>query len=424
MRITETMARAGILAVAAGAMLAACSGSVTLAPQPSSTAFQGFANATAGVCVQPSTSSQVVSLPSIGGVSGTMSFGPFAAGATGCDEVIISTGADVNTTASRARFAQSAKPEANAVPTPILTISVGEGLSPNPPLFGNETVVTGMQLTVSPDLHFPDGTYYATITTVQGNISTLFPPIQFTAQNGVLTVSAIQLPNGSSFPQIVIANTSSIIKLYARGVIPPVPTPAPTVTPAPTASPSPSPIPSGPTATPSSTPTPSGSPTEFPTGMPIQGAVGNPPPAVNAVIGAYSFMDPSSESCQPAQVLCNGTNVPITQVAGNEALISIPANFYGTIQFAANIGYMGLYPPIVITCPSDWTVVASIDGSGSVSIPSSDTFGNAPCTIVFSTLPPSSQYQTYYQEELGFSSVDGVPCSNGVCTPNARRRRP
>jgi hypothetical protein len=332
--------------------------------------------------------------------------------------VKLSAGDDVETAQSAARLARQAAPESACTSSrPLLTISIGEAEG-NTTIFEYTTIVTGMKI-FAPGL--PNGIYPVLIMPIEPSN----PVLQFSANNGVLTLLPETGPPGEPLqPVILPASTGTVFAIYPEGSVPIVcVTPSPS--PSPTQSPTPSPTPTGPTPTPSSTPIPSASPTQFPTAMPVPGRVGQPPPAVNAVIGAYSFTDPSTESCQSGQLLCNGTNVPITQVDGSQAAIDIPFNFYGTITFAANIGYMGIYPPVVITCPSDWTVVAGIDGSGSVSVPSSDPFGSGgPCSILYSTLPPGDENNNAYSEELGFEGVLGVPCSNGVCTASARRRRP
>jgi hypothetical protein len=407
----------GVVAIATLCAVVACSGTtVVLNGTPARATFSGFATASNVVCVQPAATSQAVTLPSTGSVSATISFGAFPAGASGCDEVKIATGADAETAAWSARSVLAARlagDESN--PPPLLTISVGEGIDGNP-IFGYETIVSGAQLNTGSNLNFPDGTYYATMTNPNGATSQLYI-IPFTAKNGVLTVSTIPLPNGKQFPVIIVANTSSILTLYPRGYVPVVPvepTPSPSPTPPATATPSPGP---------SGSPSPSPTPLTFQTASPQPGWVGNPPPAPNSIIGSYSFTDPSTTSCQPGQMLCNGMNLPIEQVDGSDAAMSIPTNFYGTISFSAQIGYMGLYLGNPLSnCPSDWEVGANTGGSGTISIPQNDPAGGAACEINFQTNPPGSTNVRGYYEGIALQYVDGVPC--GVtCTSTASRRR-
>jgi len=234
------------LVAATAIAIAGCGGSQAVLSGPPSTPAPAtsFADATNNLCVTPQTQPQTVALPATGGVSGTISFGAFPDAASGCDVVIISTGTDVeNSQVKDKRAGNQRKPATTTTnPQPILTVSVGEAFNAEP-IWGTAQIVTGMQLNVSPNLNFPDGTYYATITDT-GLLGTLtVGPIPFVAKNGVLTVA----PNGT-LPFITAANSSAVLKLYGLGVIP-------------TASPSPSPAPTGPTPAPSPTAAPSAAPT-------------------------------------------------------------------------------------------------------------------------------------------------------------------
>src|ERR1700681_4141358 len=80
--------------IAIAAIVVGCSGSPVVRPG----APRGLADATNSICVTPQAQAQTVTLPSTGGVTGTISFGAFDAGATGCDVLRISTGAAVETT--------------------------------------------------------------------------------------------------------------------------------------------------------------------------------------------------------------------------------------------------------------------------------------------------------------------------------------
>jgi hypothetical protein len=231
-----------ILAVA---LLAACGGGAT-STTPIAAQSVTLATATSTVCVTPSTSAQSVTLPATGGVSGTISFGAYPAGAAGCDSVVISTGADVATAESMMRSAQDAVRESNANSSaPLLTISVGEAFGSSGPVsaFGYQTIVSGMQLTVAPNLNFPDGTYYATVT---ASGQTFIIP--FTAKGGVLTVA----PGTAGLPVAILAGSSALIALYPLGVVPNAPSPGPSSS----ASASPSVSPSAAPSTPAGQPVP------------------------------------------------------------------------------------------------------------------------------------------------------------------------
>lgn len=335
------------------------------------------------VCVHPRTSSQNVALPSTGGAYATVSFTPFAAAATGCDYVKISTGADVEITHASEPFARDAGiDDASAAPRPLLTISVGEGFDGHP-IFSNSMIVSGMQLMVSPDLHFPDGTYYAAITTTSGSRSTFFGVIPFTAKDGVLKVANITLPNGKPFPLIFTARTSSIITLYPRGAVPPEPTPSPT--------PSTSPTPSG---------TPSPKPTPFPTSKPCKGCYGEPPPAQGAEIGTSSY-DIPVPPCTGVPDPCSGSSAILQS---GDGLIYVPGGMAGTIVFSANIGYMRLLQ-VTNNCPKDWLIDAGLDGSGVIVIPNRHPFVNTNCAITYSTLP-RGKHGFYYTETLSLVGLD------------------
>jgi hypothetical protein len=234
-----------ILAVA---LLAACGGGGTSTTPIAAPSVTTLATATNTVCVTPSSSTQSVALPATGGVSGTISFGAYPAGAAGCDSVVISTGADVTTAELMMRSAQDAVRESNANSSaPLLTISVGEAFGSSGPVsaFGYQTIVSGMQLTVAPNLNFPDGTYYATVT---ASGQTFIIP--FTAKGGVLTVAG----GAAGLPVLILAGSSALITLYQQGVMPNTPSPSPSSSAS--ASPSASPSPTG--GAPSGQPVPDG----------------------------------------------------------------------------------------------------------------------------------------------------------------------
>ncbi len=335
------------------------------------------------VCVHPRTLAQNVALPSTGGVSATVSFTSFAAAATGCDYVRISTGGDVETTHASERFARDAGiDDAGAAPKPLLTVSVGEGFDGHP-IFDNSMIVSGVQLKVSPDLNFPDGTYYATITTTSGSRSAFFGVVAFTAKDGVLKIASILLPNGKPFPLVFTAKTSSIITLYPRAVVPPEPSPSPT---------------------PSTSPTPSGSPTPLPTPLPTskpcKGCYGNPPPLYGDEIGTSSYAIPSPP-CTGYPAPCTYSS-PIEQQSEGGS-IEVPGGMYGTIYFSANIRYMHLFS-VTNNCPKDWLIDA-VNGSGAIVIPRSHPWVDSNCEITFSTLPPG-KHGSYYTETLYLQGVD------------------
>ncbi len=378
----------GFAVIVAGALAApGCSSSGSGAGSTPSLATDAHV-----VCVTPSTSPQDISLPSTGGFSGTLSFDAFPGGATGgCDEVKIATGASVETlhTASVSPGAVRLLATASA-PTPILTISVGEGLDGNP-LFGSEAIVTGMVLKTSPDLNFADGTYYMTISKTSGTTTTRVDAVILTATNGVLRIAPLTIPNGTSgtsqFPVVILANTTATLSVYARGVIPPA---------------------SADTSSTDSTP-PSVNvsdaglpplPTDLPPhGTPMAGARGFPPPDSGATIGYSSANWASGCSGNPG---CNLIH-PIISGGGVVTPIDAVAGMSGVVTYETNIAYMGLVSA-TIDCPQDWGVAAGLDGSGTISIPESDPFTGT-CTITYSTIA-SGQNGTGYEIVFGLRGLD------------------
>lgn len=389
------------------ALVAACGGSAS--PAPSQAGFSSLPTDSHNICVTPGPEPQDVTLPTTGGVTGTISFDAYPAGASGCDNLQIATGSAVEIpppiawSGSGIRLVASAdrRPVIRLAavvtpPTPILTISVGEGLQGNP-IFGSTTIVTGMTLTGSPE-NLPDGTYYATITTIYGQRSTVNSVIPFIAKNGVLTVAPIALPNGKNFPVIISAATSSIIVLYARGVPPPeaYQSPIPTSSSAPT----------------SASPKPSISLPPIVTAQPIPNAYGFPPPA-GGPIGIYAY-DWAGCTGNPG---CSGDGMIQQQNGGGT--MQVPTGMWGTITFSADIGYMGIYEPIVKDCPLDWTVIALPSGGGSIIIPYSDPLATPPqnslCTITYQTVPPGANGSGYEEVlsllpiGIGDVTIEGQP---------------
>jgi hypothetical protein len=263
-----------LAAISLGAVTA-CGGSgsspiASIAPK-----FTSFGTAINTFCVTPSSSDQNVTIPTTGGVSGSISLGAFPSDATGCEAVTIATGSDVATAQSVTRSASHTRRDANGMAeTPLLTISIGAAFN-SQPNFSYQTILTGMQLNVGSGVTFPDGTYYATITPVPPGSSGL---LTYAAHHGALTVAS----TGTSFPITLSANTASILALYSVAVTPSAtPTPAgspaaspslsptprpsvtPTVGPTPTATASHAPAPT-PTPSHAATPTPSASPTVYP----------------------------------------------------------------------------------------------------------------------------------------------------------------
>jgi hypothetical protein len=324
------------------------------------------------VCAHAKTSDQTVKLPSTAGIFGTMSFKAFSPKASGCDYVKISTGGDIEKAKVIAQFAHLAGIDPNAAASPLLTISVGEAFNADP-VFDKSSIISGMQLKTSANLNFPDGTYYATITTTKKGTITYTGVIVLIAKNGVLTVAppAKFPPDGRKFPLVFIANSSSIITLYPRGVVPPPPTASPT--PTPKGSPTPTPFP-------------------IPTGAP--GFYGNPPPPVGALIGQVSYEYPEPP-CTGVPYPCEASGIPIYQENGAALIVHLA---YGTVAYdAGSIAYMGL-KSYTDDCPKDWTVNAGLNGTGEIIIPKNDPWVGQNCTITMSTIPKGKDGSGYEED--------------------------
>jgi hypothetical protein len=320
-------------------------------------------------CVTPSTSPQDVALPLVGGVSGTLSFGPFPAGATGCYGVKFATGGSI---AARSHSPTLPFALSSGSTRPLLTVSVGEAFGANP-VFGQTSVVTGMTFK-SDALNFPDGDYYMSITKATSE-GTRVQTIKLTAMNGVLTVAPLRTEGifgtdgkNAQFPQLVLANTTAILTLYPRGVLPPDPSETETNTPR-TKDVSEADLPPLPTDPP-------------PMSTTLPGAKGLPPPVAGTLIGYSRSYWPAPEcSGNPG---CDSVR-PIESNGGSITPIDGVEGMTGTVSFSLNIAYM-LIAAIDIDCPSDWDVTVGFNGSGIISIPPSHPFTDAICVINFSTV--------------------------------------
>jgi hypothetical protein len=296
-------------AIVAVSAVAACGGggttSGTTVPVPTPTASSvSLAAATSSVCVTAQTTPQTTTLPDTGGVTATIGFTQFAAGATGCQNVTIQTGA-ANTTTSATKRATLANSLA-----PILGITIGQATG-STSIIDVTTVVSGVTLQTDPNVVFPNGTYNATVTfsTVLGTGPTTNSLI-FTAVNGKLVLTGgtalpLRLPSGAQ------------LNVYDRGVVPPdfslaTPTPVPTATP----------TPAPPTPPPTATPTPV--PTAAPTGL----VYGAPPPPVGDPIGIQSYTD--LDTCPASGILytgypCNYTSTMLSNGGADITLTGFPA---------------------------------------------------------------------------------------------------
>jgi hypothetical protein len=149
--------------------------------------------------VTPSTSAQAVALPPTGGVSGTISFGGFPAGASGCIDVTLATGSKTS--------ARSARP-AGVNSTPLIAITVDASS------IGSASSVTGLALAVPSSAYLPDGTYDALV-----EASAIWFVVPFVAHGGALNAQAAS-SGQNVFPWILGANGVMSITLYQPGFTP------------------------------------------------------------------------------------------------------------------------------------------------------------------------------------------------------------
>ncbi len=302
-------------------------------------------------------------------MTGTLSFGAYPSGATGgCDAVRISTGADVEdatgATAS-ARRRRSGGPH----PSPILTISNGEGLNGNS-IFGDEAIISGLTLSLPSNLDFADGTYYATVSMPGADGQTKVSLIAFNAKGNVLTVAPQTNPlNGESFPVVILANTSAVISLYARGVMP-------AASGDDTGGADGGGQPNVDVADAGLPPLPTDVP---PHADPMPSFAGYPPPDVGAQIGYVKSVKDSSctTSCSSQQIVQGNGGEPV--------LLFVYGNVGETITYELNIAYMQLRS-VSTACPSDYEIIAGYDGTGQITIPASDDLiMSSGCSITYST---------------------------------------
>jgi hypothetical protein len=311
-------------------------------------------------CIHPSDAKQSAAIPTTGGISGSIDFGKFPAGTTGCEYVKLATGDDVEKSATENLPLSVSNDRSN--PGPILTISAGEAFDGQTTL-GVTVIVSGAALKTSPDLNFPDGNYEAVITTADGHRSALWGTIFFTAKNGVLTVGTPTGPNGKPFPLVIPAHESAIIAIYPRSVSPTIPTPKP-----------------------------SASPTSMPSRTSPPGTWGNPPPPYYSIVGTYSWKWGPGCPGVPSPCTSGATPVPLrfTLDAGvpNEdgAVISLPGGFWGKVHFdASGLDYMELRSSEDL-CPSYIHVPLGDEPRGIITIPR-DHPHTMQCEITYTTRP-------------------------------------
>lgn len=352
------------------------------------------------VCIAPKTRSQSVRIPATGGITATLTFAAFPAGVTGCVPMRLGTGKRVAVPVGSEATVPPAPaigrgmsamvtqtPEPSKPPAPLLTITIGAGTDAAPfiPLT-RPILVTGTTLTAAASLKLPDGIYIATVTQTDGTRGLLSPNLRFIARKGVLRVAPIVGLNGQPLPLMEFVDGTSTLALYPLGVMPPEPIDDVLDTPSTTPGDPATSIPLPATTIP---PTP-------PLTKPTSGAFGRPL-ADGPLIGSVTFQwsgcttDPRCVQTRPIQF------------AWPASPLDIPAGFEGVAEFSTNIGYMGIRQVIVTGCPPQFSVVATVAGSGTLSVPPG--IRGTGCRITFSTLPKGKQ-GTYYTFELAVRELD------------------
>jgi hypothetical protein len=365
--------RLGVLAFSIS-MLAACGGGgADLASiQPSQARVS---SAKSSLCVDASTTSQMVTVPPAAGIGVTLSLAEYDARATGCQNVDVATGADASDAlaAASVRAAATARAQATTSPAPIMSISLGAAAPQNSSgLLGWTTIVAGVSITTGNNV-FPDGTYLATCTYSVAGVS-VTNSIVFTASNGVLTITNGEVP--------FTANSNVQILIYNRGVVPPgYSSVVPTATPSATSSPTPSAAPTSsvaptapPTATPSPSPgpVPSGSSTAIPNGAVI---------GTSTVVVSGDQIDPSLDGkSYTTQIVYEPTEEFSPLVAyslGSDAIVSGTATY--VMQFPQAKSYT------IFGC-ADQVTYAGNGISGTMALatvtPGLANLTNAYCSIV------------------------------------------
>jgi hypothetical protein len=278
---------------------------------------------------------------------------------------------------------------------PLLTISVGEGLDGHP-IFGDETIISGMQLLLPPELNFADGTYYMTLTSLDTEGHPRVKLLALVASGGVLKVAPQTDPlTNASFPVVVLARTSAVLAIYPRGILP---------TGDDGVSPDDDPNSGSDGGKPatidiSDAGLPPLDPNEPDHAPAMADFAGNPPPKYGAKIGYVRAVWSPGCSGNPG---CNGQQ-EITSGEGSDTNLNVPLNMVGDITWEANIAYMQLRDASW-ECPADWDITVGMDGTGHIHIPPSDPFLKD-CRITYSTLMPGGS-GGYYTITFKLNGID------------------
>ena len=270
------------VALPVAAVLAACGGSGTSAPTPS--AYATPAAATSSICIAANAQAQTATLPSTGGVTGTLAVPPLALQSGDCLHVAIASGADAtlslasSTSSSVRRSAASAA--SSTYGTAVYQLEYTAQHLAN-------IVVPGATLNFGPSA-VPDGSYVVTLAT-QGQAT---QTITVTASGGVITYT------GRTTIIALMPGHQVLVSFYLATATP-SPTPSPTATNAPTSSPTATPTATATASYAPSTPYPSSPPTHAPTPTPKPTAspTATPVPATCSATGEVWNFGSATQSC-------------------------------------------------------------------------------------------------------------------------------
>ncbi len=332
------------IALVLGFGLAACGGgSTTLTPRT-----VALATAIAHGCISPSTSAVTASLPTAGGVGGTLTVGAVASASAACSSITVATGADATLSASSASMAAVARASASrraqaasSLPAPLAQVSLTNEYSGNLPW-------QTLTLTV-PTVSLPAGVYPATITA----------PLedgQLYTQDYTITIDAsgnatLKSPATGSALVTLGAGATGVLSIYPAGTVLASPTPTATPSTSPTA-----------TAAPTATPTPA--PSQTPTPMPASSPT---PVATTASISI------SPSTCIDAG--SSGDTINYTAaVTGGPALPSGAQYEFGWIALATQPAF-GLTVPPPSAAYAGTNVIVGTSTTATVTVPAFGQFG-------------------------------------------------
>jgi len=265
------------------ALLAACGGGgSTLTPPPK--VYLTPTAATNSICIAASAQAQTVTLPSTGGVTGTLAVAPLSLQSGDCLHVTIASGADAtlsldsSTSSSSARRSAATSASSGTYGEPIYQLQYTAQHLVN-------LAVPGATLNFGSNT-LPDGSYVVTLATQGLPTQT----ITVTASGGVITYAG----GGKVIP--LLPGQQVLISFYVATASP---TPTPSATSIPSASPTPTATATATASYAPSTPYPSAPPTHAPTATPTPTSkpTATPVPATCSATGEVWNFGGATQSC-------------------------------------------------------------------------------------------------------------------------------